>query len=49
LQKQIAELEQRIKEDQENKEVLEKELTRLKIAEWEEDAVDSRDQTLLKG
>ena len=49
LKKQIAELEERIKQDQQNKEVLEKELTKLKIAEWEEDAVDSRNEQLLKG
>lgn len=49
LKKQIAELEEKIKQDLENKELLEKELTRLKLAEWEEDSVDSLEQKLLKG
>ena len=49
LKKQIAELEEKIKQDLENKEILEKELTRLKIAEWEEDASDSGNKQFLKG
>jgi len=49
LRKQITELEDRIRQDQDNKEILEKELNKLKIAEWEEEASEYTDQQLLKG
>lgn len=49
LLKQIAELEQKIESDSAEKEILQKELQRLKRAEFEEDIRDSYDQRLLKG
>ena len=49
LLKQIAELEKKIASDSSEKEILEKELNRLKLAEYEEDCRESADQRLLRG
>jgi prefoldin subunit 5 len=49
IKKQIEELEKFIEQAQENKAELQKELTRLKMIEWEEDIAHDRNQQLLKG
>ena len=49
LKKQIAELEQKIQSAQGEKSELEKQLNRLKVAEFEEDMATESTQTLLKG
>lgn len=49
LIRQIRELETKIAEAQGDKAVLEKELQKLKVAEFEEDMRESNDQHLLKG
>lgn len=49
LLKQIRELEIKITEAQGDKAVLEKELNRLQIAEFEEEMRESSEQRLLKG
>lgn len=49
LLKQIRELEIKIAEAQGDKMQLEKELQKLKVAEFEEDMRESSDQHLLKG
>ena len=49
LLKQIRELEIKIAEAQGDKAVLEKELNRLQIAEFEEEMRESSEQRLLKG
>ena len=49
LLKQIRELELKIAEAQGDKAVLEKELNRLQIAEFEEEMRESSEQRLLKG
>ncbi len=49
LLKQIRELEEKIAKDSTDKEMLEKELNRLKLAEYEEDMRESDNQHLLKG
>ena len=49
LLKQIAELEQKIAEAQDDKAELETQLRRLQIAEYEEDLRESQDTQLLKG
>jgi len=48
LLKQIAELEQKIASDTSEKEILEKELNRLKLAEYEEDWRETLEQRLLQ-
>jgi hypothetical protein len=48
LLKQIAELEQKIASDTSEKEILEKELKRLKLAEYEEDWRETLEQRLLQ-
>lgn len=48
LKKQIADLEQRIKLETEEKEILQKQLTKLKLAEFEEDINESRNRQLLQ-
>ena len=47
LLKQIAELETKIATDSAEKEILEKELNRLKLAEYEEDWRETLEQRLL--
>jgi len=49
LKRQIYDLEQKIKLAQGDKAQLEKELSKLQIAEFEEDMRESSDQQLLKG
>ena len=49
LVKQIRELEEKIAEAQGDKVQLEKELQKLKVAEFEEDMRESDDRHLLKG
>jgi hypothetical protein len=49
LRKKIQELEKRITNDEHEKLQLEVELNRLKLAEFEEDIKESREQRLLKG
>ena len=49
LLKKIAELEEKISEAKGDKEILEQELNRLKLAEYEEDMRESDNQQLLKG
>jgi hypothetical protein len=49
LLQKIAELENKISKDSNEKEILEKELNQLKLAEFEEDMRESSDQHLLKG
>ena len=49
LNKQIADLEQRIKSTQDEKSELEKQLKKLKVTEFEEDMATESTQTLLKG
>ena len=49
LLKQIRELERKISEAQGDKAVLEKELNRLQVAEFEEDLRETNEQRLLKG
>ena len=49
LKKQIAELEQKIQSSQGEKSELEKQLNKLKLAEFEEDMANESTQTLLKG
>lgn len=49
LQKQIKELEDRINNQQSEKAVLEKQLSKLKLAEFEEELGESHNQQLLKG
>ncbi len=49
LLKQIAELERKIASDTAEKQTLQKELNRLKVAEFEEDMRESSEQHLLKG
>lgn len=49
LKKQIAELEQKIQSAQGEKSELEKQLNKLKVAEFEEDMATESTQTLLKG
>ena len=48
LLKQIAELENKIASDSAEKEILEKELNRLKLAEYEEDWRETLEQRLLQ-
>ena len=48
LLKQIAELETKIATDSAEKEILEKELNRLKLAEYEEDWRETLEQRLLQ-
>ena len=48
LLKQIAELEKKIASDSSEKEILEKELNRLKLAEYEEDGRETLEQRLLQ-
>lgn len=48
LLKQIAELETKIATDSAEKEILEKELKRLKLAEYEEDWRETLEQRLLQ-
>lgn len=48
LIKQIAELETKIATDSAEKEILEKELNRLKLAEYEEDWRETLEQRLLQ-
>jgi hypothetical protein len=48
LLKQIAELETKIATDSAEKEILEKELNRLKLAEYEEDGRETLEQRLLQ-
>ena len=48
LLKQIAELEQKIASDTSEKEILEKELNRLKLAEYEEEWRETLEQRLLQ-
>lgn len=48
LLKQIAELEQKIQKDSAEKDVLEKELNRLKIAEYEEEWKETLEKRLLQ-
>ena len=49
LNKQIADLEQRIKSTQDEKSELEKQLKKLKVTEFEEDMATESTQILLKG
>jgi hypothetical protein len=49
IKKQIHELEKFIEQAQDNKEMLQRELNRLKIIEWEEDLNHEKNQQLLKG
>jgi|TARA_R110000868_G_scaffold181319_1_gene422209 hypothetical protein len=49
LKKQIAELEQKIQSAKGEKSELEKQLNKLKVAEFEEDMATESTQTLLKG
>jgi len=49
LKQQIEELQQKINNLQGDKQVLVKELERLKLAEFEEDLVEEANQVLLKG
>ena len=49
LLKQIVELEEKIASDSSEKEILQKELNRLKVAEFEEDIKESRERQLLQG
>jgi hypothetical protein len=49
LKKQIAELEQKIQLAKGEKTELEKQLNKLKVAEFEEDMATESTQTLLKG
>lgn len=49
LKKQIADLEQKIQSAQGEKSELEKQLNKLKVAEFEEDMATESTQTLLKG
>jgi len=49
LLKQIAELEQKISNDTADKAELEKQLTKLKLAEFEEEMAESNEQQFLKG
>ena len=49
LKKQIAELEQKIQSAKGEKTELEKQLNKLKVAEFEEDMATESTQTLLKG
>lgn len=49
LLKQIAELEQKIASDSLDKEILQKELARLKLAEYEEDWKEGQERKLLQG
>lgn len=49
LKKQIRELEQKIAAMEGDKADLNRELTRLKLAEFEEDIIESENQILLKG
>lgn len=48
LLKQIAELEQKIQKDSVEKDILEKELNRLKIAEYEEEWKETLEKRLLQ-
>jgi hypothetical protein len=48
LLKQITELEQKIASDTSEKEILEKELNRLKLAEYEEEWRETLEQRLLQ-
>ena len=48
LIKQIAELENKIASDSTEKEILQKELSRLKLAEYEEDWRETLEQRLLQ-
>ena len=49
LQQQILELEQKIANSTEEKAELEKQLNKLRIAEFQEDMVEENNQVLLKG
>lgn len=49
LQKQIKELEEKIASSTEEKSELEKQLNKLRIAEFQEDMVEENNQVLLKG
>jgi hypothetical protein len=49
LEKQIADLEQRIKSTQDEKSELKKQLNKLKVTEFEEDMATESTQILLKG
>jgi len=49
LEKQIREIERKIKNDSNEKNTLEKELQRLKRIEFEEDIREENNQQLLKG
>lgn len=49
LQKQIKELEDRINNQKSEKDVLEKQLAKLKLSEFEEEIGESTNQQLLKG
>lgn len=49
IKKQIRELEKFIEQAQDNKEMLQNELNRLRMIEWEEDIAHDRNQQLLKG
>lgn len=49
LKKQIAELEEKIQSAKGEKSELEKQLNKLKLAEFEEDLATESTQTLLKG
>lgn len=49
LLKQILELEKKISSDSAQKSALEKELNRLRMAEFEEEMRESQEQRLLKG
>lgn len=49
LKQQIEELQQKINNLQGDKQVLSKELEKLKLAEFEEDLVEETNQVLLKG
>lgn len=49
LVNQIAELEQKIASDSSDKQILEKQLAKLKLAEFEEDIKESRERQLLQG
>jgi predicted phosphohydrolase len=48
LKKQIMELEKKIQSDSQDKQVLEKELQRLKLAEFDEDMRENSNQQLLQ-
>ena len=49
LQKQIKDLEEKIASSTEEKAELEKQLNKLKIAEFQEDMMEENNQILLKG